>query len=545
MTDKRMFARQAFDTEEPFKAVAARLKTSPNTLRVWWVEWFGKEAFDSRGKRLQSKAAAAVGHSKKGSTYKVREVIESCSSCGVPIQVNLIQKARSKRLMCDKCSESERGVDRTCPVCNQGCVGVKGLAMHLAQVDDVGHSTYQALQEDGVWVGQEEGIDFVRCLVCGHRGVRVDRHISSEHGLSVVEYREKFPGAEVQAECLKVARSESATRQHQESPRKGLTKEIKCPSCKKTRLVGLTFAPKMHESRCPDCVGLEEESEEELRWSTLIEGQDYVTCQACGYRAESLVSHIRNAHPELEGVYQEIFPGTQVIALNSPIRVKTEEHKQALSDSANPWRKGLTKETDPRIEVSSRKLSVSMKRVRSTKFWRSVDLIRLDKDILKAFKLKNGKISVGKAMAALEHAFVTIKRECERHGLEVSRKHVREALFLETLSQVLGGAAYEVEWSPEWAINPVTGWLFRYDGYFHSHNLVCEFHGYQHWNFPSFYVKDEAQYFALQERDRIKENLIHSDPTLRYFLVREDEPYADSEYLRGRLIDEGILDPGK
>lgn len=544
MTDKRTFARQAFDTEEPFKAVAARLKTSPNTLRKQWVEWFGKEAFDARGKRLQSKAAAAVGHSKKGSTYKVREVTESCSSCGVPIQVNLIQKARSKRLLCNKCSESERGVDRTCPVCNQGCVGVKGLAMHLAQVDDEGHSTYQLAQEDEIWVGQEEGTDFVRCLVCGHRGVRIDRHVSSEHGLSVVEYRSKFPGAEVQAECLKVARSESATRQHQESPRKGLTKEIQCPSCKKTRLVGLTFAPKMHESRCPDCVVIEEESEEELRWSTLIEGQDYVTCQACGYRAESLVSHIRNAHPELEGVYQEIFPGAQVIALDSSVRVKTEEARRNMSNSAG-WKLGHTKETDSSIARGAEKMSVSMKRVRSTKFWRSVDLIRLDKAILKDFKLKNGKISVGKAMAALEHTFVTIKRECERHGLEVSRKHVREALFLETLSQVLGGAAYEVEWSPEFAVNPITGWLFRYDGYFPEFNLVVEFHGYQHWNFPSFYIKDEAQYFALQERDRVKENLIHSDPTLRYFLVREDEPYADPEYLRGRLIDEGILDPGK
>jgi Zn ribbon nucleic-acid-binding protein len=540
MTDKRTFARQAFDTEEPFKAVAARLKTSPNTLRVWWVEWFGKEAFDSRGKRLQAKAAAIVGHSKKGSTYKVREVTESCSSCGASIQVNLIQKARSKRLLCTKCSESERGVDRVCPVCNQGCVGVKGLAMHLAQVDDTDHSSYQAFQEDEVWVGQEEGVDFVRCLICGHRGVRVDRHVSSEHDLSVVEYRGKFPGAEVQAACLKSVRAESAIRQHQANPRKGLTKEIQCPSCKRTRLVGLTFAPKMHESRCPDCVELEEE----LQWSTLVEGSDYVTCQACGYRAESLVSHIRNAHPELEGEYQKVFPGTQIVALNSSIRVKTEETRVNMSNSAG-WKLGHTKETDPSIARGAEKMAAAMKKIRSTKFWRSVDLIRLDKDLLSSFKLKNGKISVGKAMAALEHAFVTIQRECKRHGLEVSRKHVREALFLETLSKVLGGVAYEVEWSPEWAVNPATGWLFRYDGYFPELNLVTEFHGYQHWTFPNFYMKDETQYFALQERDRIKENLIHSDPTLRYFLVREDEPYADPEYLRGRLIDEGILDPGK
>jgi hypothetical protein len=296
----------------------------------------------------------------------------------------------------------------------------------------------------------------------------------------------------------------------------------------------------MHESRCPDCVELEEE----LRWATLVENEDYVTCQACGHRAESLVSHIRNAHPELEGEYQKVFPETQVIALSSAIRVKTDSTRRNMSSSAG-WRLGHTKDTDPFIARAAEKMSVSMKRVRSTKFWRSVDLIHLDKDLLNSFKLKNGKISIGRAMAVLGHAFVTIKRECGKHGLEVSRKHLQEALCLENLSQALGGAAYEVEWSPEFAVNPVTGWLFRYEGYFPEFNLVVEFHGYQHWTFPNFYFKDEAQFFALQERDRIKENLIHSDPTLRYFLVREDEPYADPEYLRGRLIDEGILDPGK
>jgi hypothetical protein len=48
------------------------------------------------------------------------------------------------------------------------------------------------------------------------------------------------------------------------------------------------------------------------------------------------------------------------------------------------------------------------------------------------------------------------------------------------------------------------------------------------------------KYFDLQERDRIKENLIHGS-SLRYFLLREDEPYGDVWYVRGKLVDEGIL----
>ena len=556
----------AFDTEEPFKAVAARLKTSPNTLRKQWVERFGKEAFDARGKRLQSKAAAAVGHSKKGSTYKVREITESCSSCGSPIQVNLIQKARSKRLLCGKCSESERGVDRICPVCNQGCVGVKGLAMHLAQVDDEGHSTYQALQEDEIWVDQEEGIDFVRCLVCGHRGVRVDRHISSEHGLSIVEYRGKFPGVEVQAECLRVARSESATRQHQESPRKGLTKSIACTSCGIDHEVGLTFASLDH--RCSEC-------REEERWDNKVELTDYVSCQACGYRSESLISHIRNAHPDLEGHYQEVFPGALVVSLSSSIRDKSYlkgkelsvATRELMSQNAGRWNKGLTKDTDSRMAQAAQSMlgrkswrkgitkdqhsgvqstADKMQVIRSTKFWTNGNEVTLTRDQLLPFTLKNGKVSVGKAIVGLGHAFVTIKRECERNGLKVARTALLQTICLETLALILDEPAYKTEWNDGSFINPKTGGRFRFDGFFPDSSLLVEFQGFQHFTSDSvWFFEGGESYEDLVLRDQEKAFQVIRDGRFKLFLVREDEPYADPEYLRGRLIDEGILNPGK
>jgi Zn ribbon nucleic-acid-binding protein len=539
MTDKRALAFQAFGTDEPFKVVAARLRTSPNTLRKQWVEEFGKEAFDARSRRIQSQAAVAFGASHKGTSHTIGLVTEPCAKCEVEVKLNLLQKVRSKKVLCPTCADFERGVDRVCPVCGIGCVGVKGLAMHLAQVEDQAHLSYQEQEEDASWAGLKEGFDYVRCFICEHRGVRIDRHIVAEHGLSVEAYRVQSPGAEVQAGVLRSARSEGAVRQHQEQPRKGLTRGVTCTSCGKPREVGLTFAPSIHEARCPDCV----EFDEEKIWASLVEGQDYVTCQVCGHRAESLVSHIRSTHLELEGAYQEEFPGVRVVSLKASM--KSESHREALSKAASPWTLGLTKGTDQRIADAAEKRSPVMKGIRANRFWRSVDVIKLDSDLLCTFKLKNGKISVGKAMAALGHCFVTIKRECERQGLEVSRKHIQEALCLELVAKALGGESYETEWSPEWAINPVTGWRFRYDGYFPGLSLVVEFMGHQHTVFPNFYIKEEAQFKALQERDRIKENLIHSDPTLRYFLVREDEPYADPEYLRGRLIDEGILDPGK
>jgi len=106
---------------------------------------------------------------------------------------------------------------------------------------------------------------------------------------------------------------------------------------------------------------------------------------------------------------------------------------------------------------------------------------------------------------------------------------------------VLGESLYLQEWKSWEFVNPPTGHRFRFDGYFPSHNLVVEFHGYQHYIFPSRHVTREEQYFALQERDRIKENLVRAHPVLRYFVVREDEPYTDADHLRKRLGDEGIL----
>jgi len=168
--------------------------------------------------------------------------------------------------------------------------------------------------------------------------------------------------------------------------------------------------------------------------------------------------------------------------------------------------------------------------------------IRLTREQLLPYCLKDGRVAIGRAMAGLGHVYAVIRRECGRLGLPVWTHLVRQTLCLDAIAKVLGGVTYEMEWRSAKFTNPATGHRFRFDGYFPSHNLVAEFHGFQHWTFPSVYIKRDDLYFALQERDRIKENLIHSDPTLRYFLVREDEPYADPDYLRARLLDEGFLD---
>lgn len=214
-----------FDTEEPFKAVAARLGISPNTLRVWWVDMFGQEAFDIRGKTIQSKAASEVGKTHKGTTYNIQQVTELCSECGNTVVINLLQKSRLKTILCTSCEDKLRGVDRYCPVCGLGCVGKKALANHMVKPrngDVEVHKAYLQQQEQDFWGGLSEGKDFVQCLICAHRGIRIDKHILAAHSLTLEQYRAQYPDAKVQADDLVTSKVQRLLAFNREHPQKGV-----------------------------------------------------------------------------------------------------------------------------------------------------------------------------------------------------------------------------------------------------------------------------------------------------------------------------------
>lgn len=455
----------------------------------------------------------------------------------------------------------------------------------------------------------------VSCRICGHIAKAIVSHLKTAHGITSKEYREQYPDARIRSEATEAKRRRAVSRAYHKNPRKGRKKTIRCSSCGTPREVALTFAPAMHETRCPVCLEAE-------KWASLVEGEDYVSCAGCGHRAENLTSHIRKVHPEWVGCY----PG-QVVAYKSSIRDKSALKGRRISDDARnkmsvnagkwnkgltkdtdsrvatqakhrtghpSWSKGLTKETHPSLRATSEKLSaytgqrrywtsradlsvvdftpyldetgaVDRKAMSEalglceptiTKYMRGLGLrlstkyvdaraeratVRLDKADLEQYALQNGRVVIGRAMVGLGYDFSVIKRECERHGLKTFNRRIRQTLCLNAVSEALGGASYRQEWSHKRFYNPVTGRRFRFDGYFPDFNLVVEFHGYQHWVFPSVYIKDRGVFEALQERDRQKAYMVKSDPVLRYFEVREDELYADSEYLKGRLVGEGIF----
>ena len=400
-----------------------------------------------------------------------------------------------------------------------------------------------------------EGEDFVRCRVCGFETTTLATHLR-KHGLKADEYRQRYPGARIRSKAVEAKRRAAIRQAHERKPSKGAQKVVECPECGTPHQVS-RFDRKA--VLCPLCAA----ERAEAVWEGKEEGPDYVVCEVCGCRAENLTSHIQNHHPALVGCY----PG-QVVAERSAVRDKTAlkgrplsaKARAKMSRNAGRWNKGLTKETDervaraaqnmvgrrawsegstqesdPRLQATARAVS----RTRQRKHWDS-NRVTLTKSQLLQFRLKNGKVSVGKAMAALGHAFVTIRRECRRHELPIAHTNVAEHFVVETISRILDGAEYVSEWSSVRFVNPATGRRFRYDAYFPGYHFLVEFHGRQHWEPVGFYEGKGELFAQLQARDLIKMRMAHAAST-PLIVVREDEPWQDADHLRDRLRLVGVI----
>jgi len=157
---------------------------------------------------------------------------------------------------------------------------------------------------------------------------------------------------------------------------------------------------------------------------------------------------------------------------------------------------------------------------------------------LEPFKLKNGKVAVGKAAQVLGYNHLTILKNCVLLGLPVAHRAISQELFLDTVSQALGGVDYVQEWNPPGFTNQKTGGRFRFDGWFQSHNLLAEFHGIAHYTFPNPYHRTLEDYDRSLERDRVKQRMTQG--LYRLLVVRQDESWDDVGYVRGKLAQLGL-----
>jgi hypothetical protein len=157
---------------------------------------------------------------------------------------------------------------------------------------------------------------------------------------------------------------------------------------------------------------------------------------------------------------------------------------------------------------------------------------------LTQFLTKSGKVMIGRAMFGLGRGAKAIKDAARKYHMPTYGRYVSQGQCLAAVAKALAVPSSEV--LQEWIL-PGDKNKYRFDGYLPSHNLVVEFHGYQHWTFPSVYFKTREDFEALQRRDSAKIAMIEAQSHLKYLVIREDEPFTDVIYIRDRLIALGVL----
>jgi hypothetical protein len=489
--------RTAWESDEPFKAVAARIGMSPNTLRERWKTLYGDEAFVERGRRLQATAAATTAR-EISVTRVYKDVKVPCSVCGVLVTLKSNQVSQMSQhgasFVCEECSG-----DRDCPVCGLRVDGERGLAQHFrhrAEAGDERHARYEQGREDARFSGLTEGRDYVACrmLGCSYRADTLARHLKAVHGITAEEYRGRYPGALIRSETLTEKRRVTLTEARQGEGYTG-EKVVTCPSCDTTYSVSKFVVPGTHDLRCAVCRTIEEIAEAEAKWEGKSEPGDYVTCRACGHRAANLNSHIMSVHPNLVGRYTERHPGALINALSSGIRDKS---------------------------------------------WCKIKLTRSD---LSPFMDEQGRVEVAKAAAGLGCSGLTVLLRCREQGLPTRNRLAFQKRVLDSIADILG-VSYVWEWSHTEIVNPKTGHRLYYDGYFPSHQVLVEVQGEQHYKYIPYWHQSEEAFEERKTLDALKVQWAQ-DRGYKVLVIKYDEPFTDISYLTGRLVEMGVLSPAR
>lgn len=361
------------------------------------------------------------------------------------------------------------------------------------------------------WKNLKEPQDYVTCLECGYRSENLTSHINNEHP----NYREKHPKA------LIVSLSSSVR--------------------DKTHLIGKkhtdTTKKKMSENAGKWNLGLTKETD--IRVLDISKKLSGKTAWNKGETCETNES-VKRAFEKLRKYYSE---NKRTWDNGLKVNLTLEDFKPFMDDLGRVDHAAISKE----IGISNVTINKYMRELSLEKTKKYIEersesnIIKIDKEVLLKYALKNKKIAVGKVIAELGYSFRVIKRECKKHGLKTYSRNIKQSCLLNIISKSLGIEEYYTEWQDSRFKNPKTGYRFKFDGYFSSINLVVEFHGHQHYMYPNVYHKTEEEYLDQLTRDKDKENLIRANPDFKFFKVLEDEPFDNIDYIRGRLVSEGIL----
>ncbi len=428
--------------------------------------------------RSEASKKRAVEHPTKGKTKVIL-----CSACGTPRTVGWSFAPATHETRCNGCVQKD---------------------------------------EEAKWGALTEGRDYVVCQGCRHLAENLTSHIQSVHP----EWVGCYPG-QIVADCSAV-RDKSALKGRKHTPEtivrmkasagwnRGLTKETD------ERVAHAAEAMKGRTS-----------------WSKGLTKEDHPSLRSTSEKLSVLKTGVPNDAARLDLSTMNFTP---YLDETGAVDRKLMAEELGISEPTITKYMGQiglrlsTKYVDARVErdVETGRFH-DMSRVSN-----EPRVVRLTAEQLEPYRLKNGKVLLGRAMAALGHGYPIIKRECDRLGLPTHTHLVRQIICLDAVANVIG-VPYQMEWKSKRFINPLTGHRFKFDGFFAlapTLALIVEFHGYQHWTFPNVFHRTEADFQAGVERDREKERQVREDGTFRYLVFREDEPYTDPVYIRERYLDE-------
>lgn len=486
---------KAFHTEEAAKSVAKRVGVSYPVLRRWWVEEFGEEVLQERGKSLQSKRSAETGRSRRGETRILSLMVETCENCAFEFEASRVSLAKVSRKLCSSC-KNEKKDPASCPVCQRICEGQKGLASHFRHRREAGdaiHLAWKTQEKEAKWCAQEEQEDYVTCQECGFRGETLATHLKS-HGLDAAAYLKKHSTALIRSRALTERRVQAIAASWKTLPRKGAKKTITCSVCGDKHQASMFLVPSTHETRCPCCIVANQLFQLDARENAGLKCLDWAACALCGDRVKDMKEHIRQEHAE-------------------------------VSESRVAFRRSILKKPEDAPRPPSVKLNLTV-----------FDLV--------PFVDEEGRVMVLKAAKGLNCAFPTVRGYCRELGIGTRNKLAFQKTVLDLVSKILGNASYEWEYTNERIRNPKTNFLLRYDGYFSSVHLIVEVHGIQHEKFIPVWHKTQEVFEENKALDIFKKNRALEEGYKFFAIYQSDPDRLNEDRLKRRILDLGVPVPG-
>jgi len=501
------------------RGLAAHFRNQSDThpdYKTWQADqkWAGKTEPEDyvSCRECGLRAGALVGHIKakhgiNADQYRITHPGARLRSDGSRAKRNAaLKQARSspafegtKTLPCPECDQPHEinkfvgsSHDLRCPAC-------KRAAEEACKAE-----------EDARFAALSEPKDFVTCVECGYRAENLTSHIQNAHPT----YRKDHPEVLVVALNSKV-RDKSAL---QGVPLSTETRRKMSENAGRWN-AGLT------KGTHPSVAAQAEAMKGKPSWSKGLTAAHDSRLQATVAKLKLYVGENRPWH---NGLRADLTLEDFAPVLDDEGRLDRQRASEILGFSWNTISKYM----------ESYGLELSDVNVKAR---HEAQTIRLTEEDLKPYRLKNGKLVVAWAASRLGRGTGVVAREADRLGLPRFKWGLSQGLCMGSVAEALGGQNWLSEWRDTLFRNPKTGRRYKFDGYFKSHGLIVEYHGYQHFIYPNAFLKTEEEFFALRERDRHKAELIRGAPGLTYFLVRYDQPFDDLMYMRGRLEGAGVL----